>query len=187
MPIDTQQLLLGTMIASLERHGDGVKAEERIFKGLALARKIQLDAQIASDLGTSELAVSDEVVNRVFSQPEWAAKKGTDKNFIVEGPVDSNANVNATYVVPGGKKLYISGFSFRIWAQDAADKDNNQIGNILLYADSTVIATLGGNGGNAASFLKPPIIEAGETFKYWISNQANHACNVTLTVWGYEI
>lgn len=126
----------------------------------------------------------------VFLKPEWAAFEGEDKNF--DGRDTNkprNTGVAVVYLVPVGKTLYLDHLTFGIWANLAADADNNQMGHAYIYNASTVIyhVELGGNGGGAITLLKPIVILTGQTVQIVLQNRANHNCEVYVHAGGYEV
>ncbi len=126
----------------------------------------------------------------IYLQPEWAALQGDDKNFSVGASNQTRGNgASASYTVTAGKTLYISGASFWIYANLAADSDKNQMGLAWLYNNTDLIylATLGGNGGGGLSFPKPLVIPSEKEFKYFVLNRSNHNCDMYMSAWGYEI
>jgi len=126
----------------------------------------------------------------VYAQPEWAAKEKVDKNFSAIAYNQARAAGSVIkYTVPEGKTLYITELSFSSYATDAGDSDLNQFSNASIYnvTDDTTPWYQGGNGGGGMSFTKPIVIEAEHEVWFTCSNRANHNCELSLSVGGYEI
>ena len=126
----------------------------------------------------------------VYLQPEWAAKTGIDKNFLLTASNKTYGQyTEGAYTVTSGKTLYICGASFAIQASAAANADLPQIGyvNLMNYTDTIYLAYIGGNGGGSVTFPKPVSVAGGKSFRYYLQVFANHACEAELSIWGYEI
>lgn len=124
----------------------------------------------------------------LYLKPEWAAKEGVDKNFYAVGADKAfGAGADGSYVVPAGKTLYITQYSYYNRAVLAADADNNQM--CWGYLTDLIIADVvfGGNGGGGGILKKPWVIIAGATMKWYIKNTANHNCHIGLVINGYEV
>ncbi len=126
----------------------------------------------------------------VLLRPEWAAVEATDKTFVATG--DNKAfgeSISVSYVVPAGKTLYIVQASFALYANLAADADKQHTGWLVVW-DSTAVdifAQLGGNAGGQATFPKPVVVPAGDTFQVVLTNKSNHACDLEISATGYEL
>jgi len=127
----------------------------------------------------------------LYLKPEWAAKEGTDKSFYANriAATFGQAPPAAFYLVPVGKTLYLNGLSFGVRANLVADADNNQMGSAYIIDTTTgdIYGYVGGNGGGCVVFPKPIVIPGGDVVAYPVVCQANHACDIDVTCWGYEI
>ena len=126
--------------------------------------------------------------SKLYTVAEWAAKEGTDKNWLIADAVTAYGEyVSTTYNVPAGKTLYITHASFSIYAIAAADADNNSIAYAQIQDTTAGVVewSQGGNGGGYASFTKPIVIEAGHQFYCSVINYSNHNCCIGLMVAGY--
>jgi hypothetical protein len=126
---------------------------------------------------------------RVYLAPEWAAKEAVDKSFYATraGATFGQAPVLASWTVTTGKTLYICGLAFSIYASAVANADLPQIGQAYIMDGTSgdIYATIGGNGGGSAIFSKPVVIPGDHSFAFPVVCQANHACDINVTVWGY--
>ena len=126
----------------------------------------------------------------LYEKPEWAAFEGKDKNFYdVANNKASGLSVSESYVVPAGKTLYITSFSFICIAAAVADRDLNQMCYGWIH-DGDLASTIwsqGGNGGGFATFSKPLVFAAGNTVSFACTNYANHNCNLAVSANGYEV
>lgn len=139
--------------------------------------------------GTAHIDIETQSV-AVKNQAEYAALTGVDKNFSTTADNKATGqSVYGSYTVTTGKTLYICGLSFVICAYAAANADLNQIGHGYLnnYTDGLNFGDLGGNGGGSIVFSKPIAIAAGKEFRYYCVNLSNHACNLYIAAWGYEV
>jgi len=127
---------------------------------------------------------------KLYTVAEWAAKEGTDKNWLISDGVTAYGEfVSTTYDVPAGKTLYITHAAFAIYAIAAGDADNNSIAYAQIQ-DATVPTvewSQGGNGGGYANFTKPIVIPSEHRFYCSIFNFSNHNCAIGLMVAGYII
>ncbi len=126
----------------------------------------------------------------VVLRPEWAAKEGTDKNFVASGNMAGEGQaVPLSYTVPDGKILYITQYTFVIYALLPADSELNQFGSLNMLNGTTYVylALDGGNGGGRFVFSKPAVFLAGEELSTVLSNRTNHGCYGAFTVQGYEV
>ena len=123
----------------------------------------------------------------VFLQPEWAALQRND--LIVSGWATQNIGTYLTvsYIVPANQVVFINQMGFSIQAELAANRNNNQIGSLVLHHGGLGIelAILGGNGGGHTSFPRPFVFEAGETVVGYVINGANHSVDVWGAFSGY--
>ena len=126
----------------------------------------------------------------VFLQPDWTALQGTDKNFHAgdTGQVYDGAQY-ASYPVPEGKTLYITGASFSIMSEASGDYDHFLYfkGYLMDFTAGTVFATVGGIGGGFVSLSKPLAIPSEHDFRLYIINKADITCTLEATAWGYEL
>lgn len=126
--------------------------------------------------------------SKLFTVSDWAAVRATDKNFTGTAVNKTRGTgVISAYAVPTGSTLYITGASFDIYSNAAADYDHFLHGQIGLKSGATYLCRLGGIGGKAISFDKPLVIAGGTNFNIEITTQANVACNLGYSVWGYEL
>ena len=165
------------------------------------ASAITLNVKLAASAVTLNVDITAQTVGNlnfdikaqsvgIYSQPEWAAKIGTDKNFkATAANIGFGSSGIGTYTVPTGKTLYLCGLSFAIRAYAEANGDLNQIGRAILenLTDAISLAELGGNGGNGVVFSKPIPVATGKQIRYGVVVYANHTCNIYVTAWGYEV
>jgi len=126
----------------------------------------------------------------IHLKADWAAHEGIDKNiFATLTNCVKNAVVVGSYLVPAGKTLYVTEFSFAIWATNAADADNNQFGYAYLVELGLGLVTdiVGGNGGGFMPLAKPAVFTAGQTMRAVVSCQTNHFSEIRVTAHGYEV
>ncbi|MBA7592818.1 hypothetical protein ES708_35012 [subsurface metagenome] len=126
----------------------------------------------------------------IYLQADWAAKEGTDKDFIVAvGNITFGIGGGTGYKVPEGKTLFLTHFLFSIWADASADGDKNQMGIAYIkdHDSGFVIAQIGGNGGASVVFNKPLIFAEDETMDYYIMSFANHTTNGKISAHGFEV
>jgi len=153
------------------------------------AAAVTLDINIAATDITLDIDIIAQSVG-IYSQPEWAAKEGIDKNFICTG---DNKGVGEyayfEYAVPTGKTLYITGFSFLTFVNDPANYDHFLYARAILLnsTDTIYLCEMGGVGGGGMSLSKPATLVAGKTLRGVVGNNSNVACSLGLTVWGYEV
>ena len=125
----------------------------------------------------------------VVLRPEWAAKEGADKEFIVENTALAAGDATQLdYTVPVGKTLVITDVSYHLGATDLANGELNQICRCRI---TEVIAletkwVEGGNGGGHHALRKPLIFLAGEQFRIGVRNMSNHTCVAGSFAAGYE-
>lgn len=128
--------------------------------------------------------------SRVYTPAEWAAFEGTDINlFGFAVNVANGLFAQVLYAVPVGSTLYITYFTFAIWAPLVADADNNQIGQMRLLNTTTGVtyADIGGNGGAGLVLAKPIVVPGGDTVGGYAINRANHNCDLDIFVAGYVV
>jgi hypothetical protein len=125
----------------------------------------------------------------LVTRSEWAAVESADKNFTtsVWGAVFGDMST-VNYVVPAGKKLYITQYAFQQTANAAADADNQQHVSILLedVTAGTQFQVQGGNGGGGLSLNKPFVIPAGHQYAMTVTCRANHTTSMRADSGGYE-
>jgi len=148
-----------------------------------------VNVNIAAQSGNVTINVAAQSVG-VYLQPEWAAAQGTDKNFRAsQAGLSFGTYGYASYAVPTGKTLYITHIGGYSYAHAVADADKNQIMAISIY-DATAPGYLfetGGNGGAFANLSKPIRVPAEHTVWFMAWNFANHDCDVSVSVSGYEV
>lgn len=142
-------------------------------------------------LSISDLSVHIETAQKVgiYLQPEWAAFQGLDKNFFAEANDQAfNGTVSGAYTVPTGKILYIVGMSIQSSANLVTDADKEQMikGDLGEAGVGTTIR-IGGSGGAICMFQKPLAYTETHQFQYIAKNRANHNCDISVSIWGYEI
>ena len=126
----------------------------------------------------------------VVLRPEWAALEGTDWERGAGG--DDKAfedQVGVTYNVPAGRTLYITHVTFACVANLAVSGDLNQMCYCFLN-DNTAATNhlrIGGNGGGSVILSKPVVIPAGHQVGAYIVSYANHAVNMGVSAFGYEV
>lgn len=123
----------------------------------------------------------------VYSQPEWAAKEGWDKTFIIEGTLAFGEYAELNYVVGMGKKLFINAITFRIYATAAEDYDHMIYGAARIRAAGSEVLHLGGLGGGGLALPRPIIIPVNGGLQARIFSYTNFSCEGSLAVLGYEI
>ena len=123
-------------------------------------------------------------------RPEWTVLESHDKSFVA-GVVDAATGVSVTvaYVVPAGKTLYITQFSWRSKGNLVADRDNNHMcdGIILDVTSASYYWYQGSNAGGAAHLVKPISIPSAHTVNFDCTNLANHNCDLVVFAAGYEL
>lgn len=129
---------------------------------------------------------------KVYLVPEWAAKEGTDKNFVViPGTLAAFGDADTSdYTVPAGKTLIINDLGLSGHAAVAANAELNQIVEAQLmqfvgvaYVQREVI---GGNGGGSLHLTKPRSFVAGTKVRLRVINWSNHGLDPIATMSGYE-
>lgn len=195
--LDTQQVILGVLIALLRREFPAIRIQEQVAEGIRIAKKLLVTADVAKTGGDSfiidaiegQIAFNAQNVG-VYLEPEWAAKEGLDKNWHrVISAQAYGIGEGITYVIPAGKTLYISGFACRATADDIANANEHQTFSVEInnYTDTVNLISFGGDGGGGLSLNKPFAVEGGKTVKFQAWNWAAHTSSFRLTVWGYEI
>jgi len=154
-----------------------------------VASTVTLDITLhASDI-TLNIDIDAQSVG-VYLQTEWETKEGHDKNFRSSGTSKNwGGNTYFEYEVPAGKTLYITGVSYAIFPDAAADYDHHlhfwlemyQLLPLNRYVD------IGGEGGGAIMLTKPIVIPHGKAVQGKITNKSNVSCTVVVCAWGYEI
>lgn len=193
-----QIVMIGTLIALLDKYYPSAEIEQHILKGIGRAKSILAQADIAADRGFATTDVDllaekiDIIAQRVgvYLQPEWAAKEGDDKNFkAVDADKAPSEAVYVGYTVPTGKTLFITQLGFSSHGHNAADRDKHQMchGSIEDNTLSTRIWLQGGNGGGSQSFSKPIAIPEDHQVNFLCYNFANHNCDLKVAAGGYEV
>ena len=128
------------------------------------------------------------LISNLIMSAEWAAREAKDKNFL-EGDLNlaSGGDVTFDYVVPSGKKLYITHFAFSIAHSEVGSEDHNQIGYAYLAKGIIPYVQIGGNGGAGLALSKPFVVSAGSTFRLAGRNKTDHECHMVLTAGGFEV
>lgn len=138
----------------------------------------------------SDLPDGYESFGASYLQPEWAAREGDEKLFSTTKANQSPGNsAYVEYTVPSGKVLYINYLSGDIQGYTAGDRDKNQMGYVLVYnwATGKYPFHLGGNGGCGLALPVPLVFTAGVKITFSLYNGTDHACNLRISVGGYEI
>lgn len=125
----------------------------------------------------------------VYLQPEWAAKEGTDKNFVAGNSAADFAEVaSIVYDVPAPKTLYITQLTASL---NATEKPFTVVVQPILVLLQTValgvILSIGGAPGVGMTFPKPITIEGGDELVATVANVGNLVSIIRITVGGYEI
>ena len=138
--------------------------------------------------GTAQIDIETQSVGVSF-QGEWQVEQGKQKHFRGSGTNISSGNFATvvSYTVPSGKNLYVYSFCFAIRATDAADRNNNQIGIASLFRADAAYLDFGANGGGSYTLGAPMKVAAYESINLLVYNMANHNCNLTGSVLGYEV
>ncbi len=126
---------------------------------------------------------------KVYLAPEWAAKETKDKNIDKWGTLAVDGFTYATYAVPTGKTVFITGMAFSAYGTDIIDRDLPQIAVVSLWISSGTHpdAEIGGNGGGSIVFAKPMVATAGQIIWLYIYNRAGHGLTINGQWWGYEV
>jgi len=123
----------------------------------------------------------------VVLRPEWAAEESTDKDLYASQVLTPATSVSVTYVVPAGKKLFITQISISLFAAVVAvDGESNQIVRGYVTVDGDYKVDIGGNGGAGLSLSKPAIATAGQTLVGTVENWSNHNTYGSISINGYE-
>jgi len=195
--LDTQQVILGTLIALLRRQFPAINIQEQLSLGIREAKLLLVSADIAKLAGQN--LIIDELEGRVainaqnigvYLQPEWAAKTGEDKVFnVIASDRAWGYGGETTYVVPTGKTLYITEVASISAAASIGDNEKHQFMELRLgeAGGAEPYSYLGGNGGCSQSFPKPLVYEAGETFTLGVKNNVGHNSSMIGTAQGYEV
>lgn len=130
--------------------------------------------------------------SKLYSVPEWAAYEATDKTFTTsDTDVAPDGSIFEEYEVDADKTLYISSVTFTATASAQADRDNNEMCELIIYkwapAPTVAYCLMGGNGGGQVTFPKPPVIEGGQILRVYVYNRANHNLNLKLNALGHEV
>ena len=143
---------------------------------------------IAASAATVSINIIAQNVG-VYLQPEYAAKTGVDKNFVLNTIVLANADSYTSYTVTAGKTLYITQVAALGWAELYALSELQQHCAVWLQNQTSGVLSIqvGGNGGGWFSFGKPIKFTTGQIMRLYASNHANHSLNMTVQAWGYEI
>ncbi|GAI34089.1 unnamed protein product [marine sediment metagenome] len=142
-------------------------------------------------VGSVSIQAADVVIAAqvagVYLQPEWATKEGQDKNFYFHKD-DATTGIWATgsYRAPVGKTLYITSIQAGSRARFPADRDLPQHLTGYVYT-SDFNVHFGGNGGAVLNFTNPLRVDAEVLVVFYVYNQSNHECAISLTAQGYEI
>ena len=143
----------------------------------------------AQTLSNINIQINAQAV-RIYLVADWNVNEGNQKSLSMVGTnIDVGDHADGDYQVPTGKTLFITQLGFRISANAAASRNNNQMGEVLLYNVTTaaVYLYLGGNGGGGMPLTAPAKITAGQTVRLRITNCANHAIDYTGNWGGYEL
>jgi len=128
--------------------------------------------------------------SKLLTVADWAAVQATDIEFtaaMINAVFGNTAQV--TYLVPAGRTLYITEYSFAIYATVAANADNEQHGGLMLEDITLGVQYLlqAGNGGGGLSLNKPIVTPGGNQFRMTVFCHANHACTIRADCGGYQI
>lgn len=193
-----QIVMIGTLIALLDKYYPSAEIEQHILKGIGRAKSILAQADIAADRGfaTTDVDLLAEKIDiltqsvGVYLQPEWAAKEGTDKNLSVRSStIASHTGIVVNYGVPAGKTLYITQITFYCWGSDAADKEKDQMCWTYIYDNDGLAYRwfMGGNGGGGISLSKPMVFDTGNNINIGIINESGHNVDLGVLACGYEV
>lgn len=118
----------------------------------------------------------------MYLKPDWEVKEGHGKAWNVSGANKAtDATITQAYT-PDGVTLYINQVSAMMFGYADEDKDKDQVFELVIagiYA--------GGNGGCQFVLPNPIKVISGVEANMTMYNRANHACNMRLSVRGYEI
>ena len=135
----------------------------------------------ANTLGNLVVDIEAQSVG-IYLKPDWEVKEGHGKAWNMSGTNKAtDATITQAYT-PSGKDLYITQVSAMMFGYSDADKDLNQVFELIIAG-----VYAGGNGG--CQFILPNPIKCpdGVEVNMTMYNRANHACNMRLSVRGYEI
>ena len=191
MPIDVQHQTINikTNIAETELNVPTKIAESDINVPTKIAESaINVPTNIKEQAINVKTNFKEQEVG-VYAQPEWAAKIGVDKNFLVLGAAMTWHEIaEETYLVPAGKTLYINGISFRITVNTNTDYDHFLYGEVRLGLEAgAILGGIGGIGGNGITFPKPQVLSAGETMLLEVINNTSLTVSIEGYAWGYEL
>lgn len=124
----------------------------------------------------------------LYLQPEWAALRGTGKDFHVSASQRSfSGYAQNTYTVPNGKTLFITGVQAYCHSFLDEDGDKPQHFDADVYRNGTLVCAFGGDGGLSVNLTKPIAFTAGTVFLYRIYCRAYHDCDIGINAQGYEV
>jgi len=135
----------------------------------------------ANTLGNLIIDIEAQSVG-LYLKPDWEVKEGHGKAWNLTGTNKAtDATITQAYT-PSGKTLYITQVSAAMFGYADADKDKDQVFELLIGG-----VYRGGNGGCQFLLLNPIKVNDGIEVNMTMYNRANHACNMRLSVRGYEI
>ena len=125
----------------------------------------------------------------LFTVAEWAAYEGIDLNFhAADTDIVALGSVVIDHTTTEGKTFAITQISFSSLSSLLEDRDNNQL--CLAYIRNITTGDWlweeGANGGSGLALRKPILIPSEERIQAVVVNGANHLCNLTISVGGYE-
>ncbi len=124
----------------------------------------------------------------VVLRPEWAAIEATDLNLSgLDFNLPFNGFATFSYLVPAGKRLYVTHLSSSCLANAAGSGDLNQFCQTQLWIGVAQEVTIGSNGGGLWPLSKPLVLTAGQTLIVYAISFANHAVDVVGGALGYEV
>lgn len=126
----------------------------------------------------------------LYLEPAWAAFQAEDINLNT-GAINMafGTQVSITRLVPAGRTLYVTDFSFMARASAVADADNNQmcVGILSNISLGINFVTVGGNGGGECHLFKPVVVPAGDLVGAFVYAYANHLMHIAVNLLAYEI
>ncbi len=125
----------------------------------------------------------------VYLIPEWAAREGTDKTFLLAASGKAyGQDASTTYTVPSGKTLYLHYGTFTGYSNSSDFADLPIMIELYVYDFTSVekILSVGGCGGGSFTLPKPVAIAENHQIGVYIFNRSKNPANLVGSVGGYE-
>lgn len=126
----------------------------------------------------------------LFSLADWAAYEGRQIAKYTYNTLKSwGQYLTLNYTVTTGKTLYITDLGGTNLAGAAANADLPQMCDLLVQnsTTATVFLKVAGNGGIYIKLTPPIIIPGANNIRIELFNRANHDCNQTIFLLGFEM